>query len=185
MSPEQALAAKREGAEPEGWDAPEKKGFAYSLNCACEQLAVRATRWTAGTLGFATACTLVVLWVAAGPFLGFSETWLVLFSTSTTTITFLMVFLIQRSQNKDALAIQLKLDEIVAALAGASNRLVAAEDLSEDELAALRRRITGLKKRARRLADEGAPLTHSNAGPAPHRKRKKKRPAPTSSSNGS
>src|SRR4030095_1579570 len=88
-----------------------------------------------------------------------SDSWQLVINTGTTIVTFLMVFLIQRSQSKDALAIQLKLDEVVAALAGASNTLVSAEDLSEADLDALHQRYHALSERARQLADERASVS--------------------------
>jgi low affinity Fe/Cu permease len=80
------------------------------------------------------ALGVVLVWAVTGPIFGFSDTWQLVINTGTTIVTFLMVFLIQRSQNKESQAVQLKLNEIVAALEGASNRLVAVEDLSEGEL---------------------------------------------------
>jgi low affinity Fe/Cu permease len=83
---------------------------------------------------FALALAVIVVWLLTGPLFHYSDTWQLVINTGTTIITFLMVFLIQRTQNKSALAVQLKLNEIVAALDGASNRLVSVEDLSEQEL---------------------------------------------------
>jgi len=102
-----------------------------------EKLARAVAAWTGSTWAFATALAVVVTWAVTGPIFGFSDTWQLVINTGTTIVTFLMVFLIQRSQNKDAQAAQLKLNEIVAALEGASNRLVGVEDLSEDELRTL------------------------------------------------
>jgi len=110
-------------------------------------------------MGFTAALVVVVVWLATGPFWRYSDTWQLVINTGTTIITFLMVFLIQRSQSKDALAIQLKLDELVAALAGANNLLVAAEDLSEADLEDLHRRYRVLSERARRLANKQASLS--------------------------
>jgi low affinity Fe/Cu permease len=104
-----------------------------------ETFSSTVTRWTGGSTAFAVAAAVVILWLISGPFFGFSDTWQLVINTGTTIITFLMVFLIQRTQNKDSLAIQLKLNELVAALDGASNRLIDVEDLSEDELLALHR----------------------------------------------
>ena len=84
---------------------------------------------------------------------GFSDTWQLVINTGTTIVTFLMVFLIQRSQNKDSLATQVKLNEILAALKGASNRLINVEDLSEDEIRELHQRYEKLARRAQRAAD--------------------------------
>ncbi|HKB80800.1 MAG TPA: low affinity iron permease family protein [Thermoanaerobaculia bacterium] len=97
-----------------------------------------ATQWTGSTLAFIIASGVIVAWLVTGPLFHFSDTWQLVINTGTTIVTFLMVFLIQRSQNRDSLAVQLKLNEIVAALEGASNRLVAVEDLSEEDLKVLR-----------------------------------------------
>jgi low affinity Fe/Cu permease len=93
-----------------------------------------ATRWTGSSWAFVLAALVILIWLVAGPLFRFSDTWQLVINTGTTIVTFLMVFLVQRSQNKDSLACQLKLNEIVAALEGASNRLVNIEDLSEEEL---------------------------------------------------
>jgi low affinity Fe/Cu permease len=102
-----------------------------------ERLSTVVTKWTGGTSAFALACAVILVWAATGPVFGYSDTWQLVINTGTTIVTFLMVFLIQRSQNKDSMAIQLKLNELVAAMQGASNRLIDVEDLSEEELAAL------------------------------------------------
>jgi low affinity Fe/Cu permease len=94
-------------------------------------------RWTGTTQAFLLASGVVVAWAATGPMFGFSATWQLVINTGTTIVTFLMVFLIQRAQNKDAMALQLKMNELVAATRGASNRLIAVEDLTEDELRVL------------------------------------------------
>ena len=104
-----------------------------------EQLSTKVTAWTGSTAAFGLACATIVMWGAIGPLFHFSDTWQLVINTGTTIVTFLMVFLIQRSQNKDSLAIQLKLNELVAAVEGASNRLIDVEDLSEEELKVLHR----------------------------------------------
>src|SRR5438309_1945491 len=102
------------------------------------RFATLATEWTGSTPAFIGALGVILIWLLTGPLFRFSDTWQLVINTGTTVVTFLMVFLIQRSQNKDALAVQLKLDEIVAALEGASNHLISVEDLSEEELKILR-----------------------------------------------
>jgi low affinity Fe/Cu permease len=102
-----------------------------------ERISQSATRWAGSSIAFTLAAMVIVVWVVTGPIFGFSNTWQLVINTGTTIVTFLMVFLIQRAQNKDALAIQLKLNEIVASMRGASNRLVNIEDLSERELETL------------------------------------------------
>ena len=96
-----------------------------------------ATEATGTSSAFILAVLVIVVWLITGPLFNFSDTWQLVINTGTTIVTFLMVFLIQRSQNKDALAIHLKLNEIVAALEGASNRLIDVEDLTEDEIKTL------------------------------------------------
>jgi low affinity Fe/Cu permease len=102
-----------------------------------EQVARRATLASGSSWAFALASTVILVWLVTGPIFGFSDTWQLVINTGTTIVTFLMVFLIQRAQNKDSLAIQLKLNEIVAAVRGASNRLINIEDLSEADVCTL------------------------------------------------
>lgn len=106
-------------------------------NLILENFAKEATNFTGSTIAFICACLLIILWLVTGPIFNYSDTWQLVINTGTTIITFLMVFLIQRSQNKDSLAIHLKLNELVAAIKGASNRLIDVESLSEEELATL------------------------------------------------
>lgn len=102
-----------------------------------ERFSTTVTQWTGSTRAFAIACALIVVWAATGPLFRYSDTWQLVINTGTTIVTFLMVFLIQRTQNKDSMAVQLKLNELVAAMQGASNRLIDVEDLSEEELKVL------------------------------------------------
>ncbi len=95
------------------------------------------TMWAGSSLAFAVALALVIAWLVTGPVFDYSDTWQLVINTGTTVVTFLMVFLIQRAQNKDAMALQLKLNEIVAAIEGASNRLINVEDMNEKELKTL------------------------------------------------
>ena len=99
-----------------------------------ETFASSVTRATGSTTAFLIALAMVLIWGLTGPAFDYSETWQMVINTGTTIITFLMVFLIQKSQNKDSLAIQLKLNELVAAHELASNRLVNVENMTEDEL---------------------------------------------------
>ncbi len=120
------------------------------------RFATAATTWTGSTTAFVTAATIIVVWGATGRLFHYSDTWQLVINTGTTIVTFLMVFLIQRSQNKDAMAVQLKLSEIVAALEGASNRLIAVEDLSEAELKVLRihyQRLAEMSKRDTKITE--------------------------------
>lgn len=103
-----------------------------------ERFSNKITQVTGSSAAFAIATSTVIIWAVSGPFFNYSEYWQLMINTGTTIITFLMVFLIQKSQNKDSKAIQLKLNELIAATRGASNRLVGAEDLTEQELDELR-----------------------------------------------
>jgi low affinity Fe/Cu permease len=145
-------------------------------SAALEHLARTATVLSGSSGAFALAAGIVVVWLVSGPLFGFSDTWQLVINTGTTIVTFLMVFLIQRSQNKDAAAVQLKLNEIVAALDGASNRLIGVEDLSEQELATLHKYYCQLARLAKEESD--LTLSHSieeaeeNAVKKTHRRRR-------------
>jgi low affinity Fe/Cu permease len=119
---------------------------------ALERLAEGATGWAGGNGGFFTAMATIVVWAALGPVFDYSDTWQLVINTGTTVVTFVMVFLIQRTQNKESLALHLKLNELVAAIDGASNRLIDVEALGEDELHVLRehyRELAALTRRER------------------------------------
>ena len=114
------------------------------------------TRFANGTarlagrpLAFAMAVTLILAWVVTGPLFGFSDTWQLVINTFTTIVTFLMVFLIQNTQNRDAEAMQIKLDELIRAMKGAQNTLLDLEELDEEELDRIRRRYEQLAEDAR------------------------------------
>jgi low affinity Fe/Cu permease len=96
-----------------------------------------ATDWSGSSAAFGLATLTILIWLGTGPFFDYSNTWQLIINTGTTIVTFLMVFLIQRAQNKDSKAIHLKLNELVAAMKGASNRLINVEGLTEDEIKAL------------------------------------------------
>jgi len=126
-------------------------------------------------MAFVVACAIILIWAITGPIFHFSDTWQLVINTGTTIVTFLMVFLIQRAQNKDALAIHLKLNEIVAALEGASNRLIDVEDLTEPEIEALRKYYKKLIDLAK--TDDVLTTTHSIEEAATRHGSKYKRPA--------
>jgi low affinity Fe/Cu permease len=115
-----------------------------------EELSLKATQATGTSTAFILALLVIVVWLLSGPFFKFSDTWQLVINTGTTIVTFLMVFLIQRAQNKDALAIHLKLNEIVAAVEGASNRLIDVEDLTEDEIKTLHKYYQSLAEMAKK-----------------------------------
>lgn len=99
-----------------------------------EMLADKVTQWSGSSYAFGIATGIIIVWLVCGPVFKYSDTWQLVINTGTTIITFLMVFVIQKSQNKDSKAIQLKLNELIAASKDASNRIVDIEDLDEKEL---------------------------------------------------
>jgi low affinity Fe/Cu permease len=127
----------------------EQSGFERVL----ENVARKVTAWTGSTSAFALSVSIVVVWVCTGPIFHYSDTWQLVINTGTTVVTFLMVFLIQRSQNKDSLALHLKLNEIVAAMKGASNRMIDVESLTERELRVLHTHFETLARMAKRDID--------------------------------
>jgi len=131
------------------------------------------------TPAFIGAFLVVIIWLVTGPHFHYSDTWQLVINTSTTIVTFLMVFLIQRAQNKGALAVQLKLNEIVAALEGASNRLISVEDLSENELKVLHihyQRLAQMAKKDHSVTDSHS-VEEAEARHAFKQDRRKKRRA--------
>jgi low affinity Fe/Cu permease len=126
---------------------------------AFERFAMNMTRWTGSTATFLGALGIVVGWALLGPLFGYSDTWQLVINTGTTIVTFLMVFLIQRTQNKDALAMQLKLNELIAVVKGCSNHLLNAEDLDEEELRTLHEHYARLAK----LAEQERSLGQSHS----------------------
>jgi low affinity Fe/Cu permease len=120
-----------------------------------ERASRKATEWTGSSLAFALAVGTIVVWAVTGPLFRYSDTWQLVINTGTTIVTFLMVFLIQRAQNKDSAAIHMKLNELLAATQGASNRLISSEELSEDEVAILRTHYKRLVELAKKDEDFG------------------------------
>jgi low affinity Fe/Cu permease len=138
-----------------------------------EKFSAVITKWTGSTTAFVLACVVIVVWVITGPIFQYSDTWQLVINTGTTIVTFLMVFLIQRMQNKDSLAVQLKLNELVAAMNGASNRLIGCEDLNEEELKTLQRHYAALVNMA--IKEQKLTVSHS-IDEAQHRHRRKHKP---------
>ncbi|HVA99592.1 MAG TPA: low affinity iron permease family protein [Bacteroidia bacterium] len=104
-----------------------------------EKISSAVAKATGSTAAFIIAFFVIIIWIVSGPFFKFSDTWQLVINTGTTIITFLMVFLIQRSQNKDSIAVHLKLNELIVAQELASNRLVSVEEISENELNVLQK----------------------------------------------
>src|SRR5215510_9904588 len=105
---------------------------------------------------FTTAVFVLVVWAISGPLFGFSDTWQLIINTGTTIVTFLMVFLLQHTQNKDSRALQVKLDTLIAATENASNRMIDIEDLDDDELERMRKRFEELAASSPRFGDDEA-----------------------------
>lgn len=124
-----------------------------------EKVANKITVWTGSSVAFGCAMAIIILWGVSGPIFGYSDTWQLVINTSTTIITFLMVFLIQKTQNKDSKAIQLKLNELIAASRHASNRMVDIEDLTEEELDVLHKYYVHLSD----VAEEDSDIHQSHS----------------------
>jgi low affinity Fe/Cu permease len=108
--------------------------------------AVRSAEALGSSWAFFTALLVIVLWAVSGPFFGFSDTWQLIINTGTTVVTFLMVFLIQNAQNRDAKALHLKLDELIHAMKEARNELIDVEDLTDEELTRLQQEFARLRE---------------------------------------
>src|SRR5450755_1392110 len=124
-----------------------------------ERFALRTTKATGSTGAFIVAFVLVLIWALTGTLFHYSEAWQMVINTGTTIITFLMVFLIQKAQNKDSLAIQLKLNELVAAHEFASNRLIDIENIPEADLKVIQRYYSQLSKLTK--SEESLQQSHS------------------------
>ena len=118
-----------------------------------EKLSTKITKATGSPGAVLIACLVIIVWFCTGPVFHYSDTWQLVINTSTTIITFLMVFIIQQTQNKDTIALQIKLNELIASSEAASNRLVSAEDLTTDELEVLKKFYTRLSALAGKEQD--------------------------------
>lgn len=141
-----------------------------------ERFAARAIAAAGSSPAFGTACLVVVLWGATGPLFGFSQTWQIVINTLTTIVTFLMVFLLQQTQNKDSIAVHLKLNELLASHEFASNRVIAIEALSAEEMEVLRRFYTHLAELAEK--EGGVKHTHTLDEAVQSHARKRERRGP-------
>lgn len=121
-----------------------------------EKFSSAVTQAAGSTPAFISAASLIIIWLAAGPFFHYSAVWQMMINTGTTIITFLMVFIIQKAQNKESLSIQLKLNELVASHKLASNRLISVEDMTEEELKVLQKfygKLAGMTKKEQSLQE--------------------------------
>ncbi len=136
-----------------------KQKKSNKLSVAFDRFSYKVTKATGSSWAFLIALVVIVIWGVSGPLFKFSDTWQLVINTGTTIITFLMVFIIQQSQNKDTVAIHLKLNEIIAANRGASNRMIDVEDLTSDELAVVKKYYIKLSELAEK--EKGVHKTHS------------------------
>jgi low affinity Fe/Cu permease len=129
--------------------------------------ATRASAFAGHYVTFLAAVAVILVWAVTGPLFGFSETWQLVINTGTTIVTFLMVFLIQNTQNRDALAMHLKLDEIIRAVEAADDTLIRAEDETVEELEALKQKYEALSRQHDALASQVERKTSARARPSP------------------
>jgi low affinity Fe/Cu permease len=142
-----------------------------------EKFAAKVTKATGSPAAFIIACFAIIAWAVMGPLFNYSDTWQLVINTGTTIVTFLMVFVIQQSQNKDTMALQLKLNELIAATASASNRLIDVEDLTVEELETLKKFYIKLARLAEK--ENNIHQTHSiDEAEASHHKKQKATQAP-------
>ncbi len=134
----------------------------------------RIARFTSQIAGspwaFMGACFVIIIWIFSGPWFHFSDTWQLVVNTATTIITFLMVFLLQNSQNRDTKVIQLKLDELIRAVRGARNRLVNLESLSDEELKELEKQFIELREKSTKRASTARAIRHTRVHAGTHSK---------------
>ncbi len=147
-------------------------GSTRGWGVAMERFSRTVTDAAGTTPALIAAVLLIALWLLSGPFFRFSDTWQLVINTTTTVVTFLMVFLIQRSQNKESKAVAAKLNELIAAVEGASNRLIDVESLSEAELETMGRHF----KRLAELAKQDASITASHSIEEADVRHRRKRP---------
>ena len=146
--------------EPERNDGSERpKTFFCRVRDAFHVFARRSSDILGSPWAFISAIAIIVGWAVTGPMFGFSDTWQLIINTGTTIVTFLMVFLIQNTQNRDAKAVHLKLDELIRAIKGARNRLVDLEKLSDDEMKQLEQEFERIHKRANRAMEAVSEIT--------------------------
>jgi low affinity Fe/Cu permease len=132
--------------------------FFCAIRDAFRVFAHRSSTMLGSAWAFSAAVLVILLWLVTGPIFHFSDTWQLIINTATTVVTFLMVFLIQNTQNRDAKAMHLKLDELIRAIKNARNELVDVEDLSDEELKKLEEQFRRMRKRAEN--DDASPSRH-------------------------
>lgn len=163
--------AERSEATDELGSMPTTSSASYAthsgIQTAFDHFASRVTRWAGSPTMFCMALAVVLVWALCGPMFGFSEVWQLVINTATTIVTFLMVFLIQQSANKDSVAIHLKLNELLASNRHASNRMIGIEDLDEQDLREVADFYARLADRARQAGDERKACSIADADTPP------------------
>jgi low affinity Fe/Cu permease len=155
---------KANGKKKNGNNSGDERGFYCRIRDAFGVFARQASDVLGSAWVFVLALTIIVLWAMTGPAFGYSDTWQLIINTGTTIVTFLMVFLIQNTQNRDAKAVHLKLDELIRALGGARNKLVDLEKLSDDDLKSLENEFEKLRKKAEGAKEEVKELKETAQG---------------------
>jgi low affinity Fe/Cu permease len=135
-----------------------ERDFFCVVSDAFRVFARRSSSALGSAWAFVGAVLVILVWIVTGPMFHFSDTWQLVINTATTIITFLMVFLIQNTQNRDAKAVHLKLDELIRALTNARNELVDLENLSDEELTKLEKQFKSMRKQAE---NDGSPSRHT------------------------
>ena len=153
---------------------PEHRTPQHPLSTAFGKFASAIATAAGSPAAFTVALVSLVAWALSGPFFAYSEAWQLVINTGTTIVTFMMVFVIQNSQNRDSLAVQIKLDEIIRALGGAKNSMIDLECLSEEELAELRAKFAEIADEARKDEKTVAQTQEQINGKAPRRSRRTK-----------
>jgi low affinity Fe/Cu permease len=163
-------AAALDRGQPSGQPVPAgQKGAKVSAEAAppekwtFSRIAQHASVLLGQSGAFATACGIILLWAALGPFFAYSDTWQLIVNTGTTIVTFLMVFLVQNTQNRDARALHLKLDELLRSVKPARNKLIDLENCSDEEIEHIARQFQALRQREQR-AIKGDPATKRSQG---------------------
>jgi low affinity Fe/Cu permease len=144
----------------------ESRDFFCVVSDAFRIFARRSSVVLGSAWAFATAILIIVIWGLTGPMFHYSDTWQLIINTGTTIVTFLMVFLIQNTQNRDAKAVHLKLDEVIRALKGARNHFIDLEKLSDEDLASLEKQFALVRKKAERNGNNSNGKTRANQAEA-------------------
>ena len=140
----------------------ESRDFFCLASDAFRFFAKRSSKMLGSAWAFAAAILIILIWGLTGPMFHYSDTWQLIINTGTTIVTFLMVFLIQNTQNRDAKAVHLKLDELIRALRGARNELIDLETLTDEDLTSLEKQFSRVRKKAERNGNDRGGKTRAN-----------------------